>query len=152
MKTREIAAAHVIYRTRDKYQNNQLKKGKCSCCWDGRKQWWWRKLVIFEPNIVELHDSSSCTFFFVVLMERKHFKGKHRDGAWKILNTMFEPQNLEPFTISNLFHFSTYVLIRDGLFELTPGTSDLHDWMLWHFPGMWYLLLQTGKPVKMLGC
>lgn len=26
MKTQEIAAAHAIYRTRDKYQNNQLKK------------------------------------------------------------------------------------------------------------------------------
>lgn len=36
----EIAAKHGIYRPRDKYQNNQLrkKKSKCGCLWE-RKTW-----------------------------------------------------------------------------------------------------------------
>lgn len=60
---------------------------------------------------------------FLVCVERKHFKGKHRNGAWKILSGLFGPRNLEPSTFSHLFSSSTYALVRDDLFEVTLETS-----------------------------
>jgi hypothetical protein len=80
MRTQEIAAESVIYRTRDKYQNNQLKKGRCSCFWGGRNWCRWETLAIFKPNIVELHGSTDW-HIFLAPVERKHLKGKHGRGA-----------------------------------------------------------------------
>lgn len=81
----------------------------------GRACYFWAKYRR-TAGFLKLH-------IFLVCVERKHFKGKHRDGAWKILNGMFGPRNLEPFAFSNLFSSSTYALIRGDLFEVTLGTS-----------------------------